>query len=178
MNKFKFSEMCFSCRECCRFLKSQQYFAPVFTEEEYKKLKSMHKNLPRFKRHIGSKNVYQVILKKSKLYPKEYVCPFLDEKKHSYKIYNNRPFDCKIWPFIVMKKGKRTVISYFSGDYCDIVDSLPRKIFNSYKKSVVEFITSKKCLRTIKTHPALIWKYEKGTKRVKDITKLLNSSIC
>jgi Fe-S-cluster containining protein len=147
--------VCQECRECCKFKKEHEYFAPLFTEEEVERIKA-DKNMFIKK----SKNVYQIKLVKSRFDENILVCPFLDEKAHLCKIYPNRPFDCKFWPFIFMRDGRKILLGCFKKDYCLITKRMSDEEFKNYLDSVFDWMEKNKTIELIKTHPALVWEKE------------------
>ena len=160
--KINKSEDCDKCRGCCKFEKGDEYFSPIFTIEEINKIRKSIKNIPKFNKHKNSKNVFQIELVKSK---KENlsVCPFLDEDTHLCNIYELRPFDCKLWPFVLTKTkdGKSITLSCFDKDLCPPFEKSKDKHFEEHKKEVIKLIKSKTNL--IRTHPELVWENEEDT---------------
>ncbi|MEM5799181.1 MAG: YkgJ family cysteine cluster protein [Candidatus Aenigmatarchaeota archaeon] len=147
--------ICQKCRECCKFKKDEEYFAPLFTKEEIKII-GAKKNL--FKKK-GS-GVYQIKLVKSKINENILVCPFLNEETHLCKIYPNRPFDCKFWPFIFMKDRKSIILGCFKKDYCEITKQMSEEEFKKYLLSIFDWIKTNKIEELIKNYPDLIWEKE------------------
>lgn len=164
--------ICQKCRECCKFSKEDEYFSPVFTENEIIKAK-LDKKL--FKKK--SNNVFQINLIKSKI-GNYLVCPLLDEETHLCKIYINRPIDCKLWPLIFMydKNRKNIFLACFDKSFCKILEKMDDNEFQEYKKNALEFIKSKKIIDKFKEHKDLIWDYEDGTFLIAKIN-LSNSSL-
>ena len=156
------TEKCTACRECCKFEEDDVYFAPLFAEEE---MKEVVKRFPvSFAPFKSSKTVFQIKLIKSKNDEKIFVCPLLDEETHLCKAYAQRPFDCRIWPFLFMKdKENKTVLACFDKDMCPRTDTMNKLEFNKYKEDVVEWIKTNNGFELIKENPFLVWNYEKDT---------------
>ncbi|MFH8080972.1 MAG: YkgJ family cysteine cluster protein [Candidatus Aenigmatarchaeota archaeon] len=161
--------ICQICRGCCKFKKEHEYFAPVFTNEELKKINA-DKSMFRKK----GKGVYQVKLINSKFDDQILVCPFLDEDTHLCKIYSNRPFDCKFWPFIFMKGKNSIQLGCFEKDYCKITENMSEEEFEKFTNSIFEWIESNDILDFIKKYPDLVWEKEEGVRILKEF--LLDSS--
>ncbi len=147
--------VCQKCRGCCKFKKDEEYFAPLFTLDEMKRINADKKM---FKRK--SERVFQIKLVKSKFDENILVCPFLDENTHLCKIYANRPFDCKFWPFIFMKTNDKIQLGCFKKDYCEITKRMSDEDFEKHLSSVFEWIKVNKVFDLIKNHPELIWEKE------------------
>lgn len=163
MDNLSTKQGCQKCRECCKFEKDEIYFAPLFTKEEVDEL---NKENITFKKK--SNNVFQIELKKSNNY---YVCPFLDESNHLCTIYEKRPFDCRIWPFIFMKKDNRIVLACFDKDLCPDMENMKKRQFPRLTKKVLKWIKKNDILKLIKEHEGLVWGFEEDAFVVKDITQ-------
>jgi Fe-S-cluster containining protein len=157
--------VCQKCRGCCKFKKDDEYFAPLFTKNELEKIKANKKMFIR-----RSKNVYQIKLVKSKIDKDILVCPFLDEESHLCKIYANRPFDCKFWPFIFMKEKEKIQLGCFEKEFCLITKTMSNEEFKNYLNSVFDWIEKNKVLYLIKEHPSLIWEKEKDVIVLKEFS--------
>ena len=154
---------CQHCRECCKFAADETYFGPLFTQDE---IKGLDKSL--FKQYKNSKNVFQIQLVKSK---KEdcYVCPLLDEASHLCTIYEKRPFDCKIWPFLFMRdKNNEPVLACFDKELCGIFNSMVDAEFNKE----LQKMNNKTTIEFLKKHKELIWDFEEDTFIIKRISEL------
>ncbi len=109
MKQIVHHEQCRRCRECCRFRANREDFAPIFTDQEVEAIGAVRerdgKPMPTFAPFRSTTNILQIRLKPAEyddpVYP--FVCPFLDEENYQCSIYDVRPFDCRIWPFIVVK---------------------------------------------------------------------------
>ncbi|MCS7135412.1 MAG: YkgJ family cysteine cluster protein [Candidatus Aenigmarchaeota archaeon] len=157
--------ICQKCRSCCKFKKEHEYFAPVFTKEEVKRINA-DKNLFKIKGH----GVYQIKLVPSKFDKEILVCPFLDEDTHLCKIYDKRPFDCKFWPFIFMKDKDKIQLGCFKKDYCMITENMSEKQYQIYLNSIFDWIQSNKIMKLIKKYPDLIWEKEEDVVVLKEFS--------
>lgn len=174
-------EQCKRCRECCRFRENRQDFAPIFTTEEIETISSVVETLPEFLPFKQTENIFQIRLKKAKyedpVYP--YVCPFLDEENYQCSIYDVRPFDCRIWPFILLKVSETgdVQLAHFTGNACLALEEVSAEDFRAYEAYMEQYVTSVEFLNFLKEHPELIWEYEShgryATIPSRDITLLL-----
>ena len=154
-------QSCLSCKGCCKFEEEELYFVPLFTKDEMEKL---GKNKATFKPYKNSSNVFQIQLKKQN---KVYVCPFL-KNDHLCEIYENRPFDCRFWPFIFMKKDDKVYLCCDT-DLCPEVEDLSEKEFNELKDKTMQWTEENKIMDFIEKHKDLIWDYEEDTLIIKEI---------
>jgi len=79
-----------------------------------------------------------------------YFCPELGEK--GCKLVSERPFDCQIYPFRVMKLGEFTVIA---------LSPLCKKVNEKPLSELVEFVESE-LFEKVKSHHAQIKDYDKS----------------
>ncbi len=181
MRQIVHHEQCKRCRECCRFRENRQDFAPIFTAEEIEAIRAVRDEMPEFVPFKETENTFQIRLKKAKhedpVYP--YVCPFLDEDNYQCSIYDVRPFDCRIWPFIILKISEtgEVQLAHFTGSACLALEEVSPEDFAEYDAYMQQLVTSGEFLRFLKAHPDLIWEYESdgryATIPSRDITRLL-----
>lgn len=95
-DSFSQSSLCSNCKKisCCT-----NYATPLIFQQDYERLKKIGKSGKNF---IGYDNVLEhktrVILQK-----KDNSCMFFDQEKKQCQIYNERPFECKMFPFDIFK---------------------------------------------------------------------------
>lgn len=164
MEQIVHHEQCLRCNECCRFRADRQDFAPIFTVEELDTLRQTREFLPEFTPFKSTDNIFQIRLKKAEIedpvYP--YVCPFLDEANYRCTIYNARPFDCRIWPFIVLREPEtgRVMLAHFTGSACIALDEVPPESFRAYEAYMEKLVTSAEFVQFLDQHPQLIWEHD------------------
>ena len=181
MEQIVHHEQCLRCHECCRFRADRQDFAPIFTIEEVERIRAAGKALPEFTPFKATDNVLQIRLKQAEnddpVYP--YVCPFLDETDYRCTIYETRPFDCRVWPFIVLKEAEtgQVKLAHFTGSACLAVEEASEAAFEAYENYMKQFVTSANFLGFLRQYPQLIWDHDGhgnyATIPVLDITDLL-----
>ena len=86
---------CLKCDICCRFMDRFSQMRPYFLYEEVEKagkhsLKPFKKSRASLISLVRHKNMY--------------ICPYFYPKKNSCAIYNIRPFDCRLYPFLLSHK--------------------------------------------------------------------------
>jgi len=165
---------CQKCRGCCKFLTEDKYFATLFTDKEIETLKSKGVFKDVFKPYRKSKKVFQIQLIKSEADKKMWVCPYLDEKSHLCQIYEVRPLDCKLWPFIFMlDKNKNVILACFKKNMCQITENMNKIEFKKYTDDwLAECVEKYNIFEFINLYPEFIWDYEPETVVIqKDIVK-------
>jgi len=153
LQKILTEQDCAECKLCCGFFKSEIWEVPVIDD-----------NLTRL---LGAKYNYEFDKKNNRIFKITYdekglcKCPVLGE--NGCKLGNRRPFDCKIWPFRVMKLGEFTVIA---------LSPLCKKINQKPLSEITEFVNGE-FLEIIKARvsidPALVKDYVDGYVTIKII---------
>lgn len=144
------AETCGKCRGCCYFDKTDLWEVPLITSDTAEYIKdnfesiNLKKNNSLFSFDIP--NLFDDEL---------FICPMLTE--NGCILGDNKPFDCRIWPFRLMK-NKNGNVSIAVSKYCKPVSEMSQKILenflisselvslikeykNSYPESVKEFST-------------------------------------
>lgn len=95
-----FSRLCASCKTqgCCT-----NSTVPLVFDSDLANLKSINKNNDDF---LHDRNVNGIIIKAINKKPNSNVCIFWDEKV-GCSIYKQRPFDCKAYPFDILKINEK-----------------------------------------------------------------------
>jgi len=144
------SKICLECKRCCIFDDKDSYLAPHLSIKESKLIR----------RYFLEKeeDFYKIKLEKYKKNKKLLRCSFLREANHRCLIYEKRPMECRIWPFVIGKgKNKGSVYLYVvNSDWC------PAVIKNKLKsgdaaESVFKFIKVSGFLDEIKRGERYIW---------------------
>ena len=105
-DKFEMKELCEKCEHvsCCT-----GFDAPFLFENDIKKLSELGKE--EFIEEIKVANMKVKSLKKKS---NSTNCVFWDERKRTCQIYEDRPFDCKMFPFDIMKIDEQIMWIVFS----------------------------------------------------------------
>lgn len=101
---------CAECRICCIFDKYDLWETPVVTEEVYNEVRERFPNVKFVEK--GQTRLFRMepeTVDGDELY----YCPMLD-KSTGCMLKDNKPFDCRIWPYRIMELGGRRVISIAS----------------------------------------------------------------
>ncbi|MGI0089652.1 MAG: YkgJ family cysteine cluster protein [Nitrosopumilaceae archaeon] len=94
-DKFSITTLCSSCKKitCCT-----NFFPPLAYPSDLDKLKHMGKSEGDFLKNVIIKGKTVKTIKKK---DNSTTCMFWDEENRLCSIYENRPFDCKMFPFDV-----------------------------------------------------------------------------
>jgi len=128
----QFNGLCESCthQSCCT-----SFASPILFPTDIERLKSIGKDGEKYTKDviIGGKKV--MTLRKK---PNSNLCTFFDEKNKTCSIYNNRPFDCMMYPFDIFRiNGKYHWVVYscnpqsnwqWSEEYLKMLENSPQFI--------------------------------------------------
>ncbi|MGH7236865.1 MAG: phosphatidylglycerol lysyltransferase domain-containing protein [Nitrospiraceae bacterium] len=99
------SRVCLSCDVCCRFPDPDSSLRPYFTGEEIRRAIARGVAPAQFPELNGC----QVSVVPSPV-SDGYLCPAFDPATSHCRIYDVRPLDCQIYPFVVMWNADRTQV--------------------------------------------------------------------
>lgn len=139
---------CANCKICCKFEPDELIDAPTFTKKQMQYIKdNINENL----KFTKINDIYKIQLVK---YRSKYKCPLLSEKgcilPNEY-----RPFDCESWPFYIMKKGNKFVIT--KSNDCPIFTKIDNKtLINFIKKNFLKIAE-----KVVKETPNMITEYNR-----------------
>lgn len=145
---------CAQCRICCIFDKYDVWETPVISEELKGKI-SAERNDLRFAAK-GDSGAYIFNMEDSWDEEKElFICPALDAEK-GCTLGENKPFDCKIWPYRIMDLNGTLVISIAS--ICpDLYEKPLGALVGELDNGLAE-----KIFAEAERNPAIIKPYEQG----------------
>lgn len=141
-------EDCANCRICCKFEPDELIDAPTFTKEQMQYIKN---NINKDIKFANIDDIYQIELVK---YKSKYKCPLLSEK--GCMLPNKyRPFDCESWPFYVMKKNDKYVIT--KSNDCPIFNKIDNKVLIDFIEQ--KFLNIAK--EIVKDSPSMVTEYNR-----------------
>ncbi len=147
-------QTCAKCRICCIFDKYDVWETPVISPALYNRLA---KNRPDLKFvSKGDSGAYIFNMVSSWDEEKElFICPALDPEK-GCTLGENKPFDCKIWPYRIMELGGKRVIA--AASICPEIFSKPLKVLvKELESGLGDMIFSE-----ADKNPAIVKPYEQG----------------
>ena len=157
LEKILTKQDCRKCKLCCKFQEDELIDAPTFTETEKNYIIN---NIEKKVNFIKKGSIYQIMLEKKN---NRYVCPLLTS--NGCILGDKEPFDCKSWPYYIMKKNNDYVIT-ISND-CPVIKNKSEEELKNYIKE--EFLDISKNI--IKTCPDMITNYNRNLKILYTINK-------
>jgi uncharacterized protein len=148
IKQFVYPGFCLSCQGCCRFKQKDSVWSPHLLKSEEVFGQVQVKNIPA----VSGEG---------------FVCASLDIATSKCKIYQNRPFECQLYPFLFnLNSGK----SYLAVDLgCPFArDNFGNNYFNEYAGYLEDFFNTPEQKSLLKLNPQLFQSYE----LVKDLFEL------
>ncbi len=149
---------CLKCKGCCRFINKDSIFRPSVSKDFAIKHNIQRDNLKKIKL-IKEKNLFY--------------CPFLELKTNKCKIYDERPLDCRLYPFLLLDIENKV---YLGIDENCLFYKERKNFLESKIEEAVEELEAPKILREI-LKAQLITEYPleniKVLQRIKDLDFVL-----
>lgn len=163
IKQFVPSEFCLEkCRCCCRFSQQDSVWSPCLLDEEIEALSKL--NIPPSV-ISQSKKIRLVPFPKEKIeeLPAHvgplFICPFLDMKNSKCNIYESRPLECRLYPFLINKREKRIFLSVDLG--CPFIEeNLQTKGFKEYTDYLFSLLNEPVYLNLLRNNPQIIQVYD------------------
>lgn len=152
IKQFVPQEVCLKCPGCCRFAQENSVWAPCFLEEEIQDL--LERRIPPASISL-EKRIHPVA------HPQKegFVCPFLSIADNKCKIYSLRPFECRLYPFLITLRGKKIILTVDLN--CPFAkENLQTKEFKEYTEYLSAFLNSPAQVRLLKDNPQVLQAYE------------------
>jgi len=144
---------CLKCKGCCRFKKIDSAWSPCLLDEEAMDLIDKE-GIPAAALSIDRRLQLVAIPGKEGFF-----CPFLKNEENSCQIYNQRPFECQLYPFLISLRNKKVLLTVdLNCPY--IKDKLNTPEFKTYTDYLVKYLNSPACLRILKDNPQVLQAYE------------------
>lgn len=143
-------EDCQACRRCCRFDPDEMEDAPTFNDKQ--KERAMRDFAEADIRFQQRGKLWQIMLQKIPGQEK-YICPVFDAASARCRVYDYDIFDCRTWPYYIMRKDGRIVMT-LSPD-CPVVNEKDREMLVRFAKETI----GPRMIEAVKQNPDLITDY-------------------
>ncbi|MFH1640750.1 MAG: YkgJ family cysteine cluster protein [Candidatus Omnitrophota bacterium] len=145
-------DYCLKCRGCCRFKNADSVWSPCLLDEEIQEL--LDKKIPPACISYGKK-----LMPVPNPEGEGFICPFLELKDNRCKIYELRPFECQLYPFLINLRGGKVILTLdLNCPY--VVANLKSEEFKKYTDYLTSFLNSPGQLQLLKENPQIIQAYE------------------
>jgi hypothetical protein len=153
IKQFVPEDVCLKCQGCCRFRDADSVWSPCLLDEEIINLIDKE-GIPAASLSIDRK--LQLVPNPSK---EGFLCPFLSGLDNKCKIYNLRPFECQLYPFLLTLRGKRALLTVDLN--CPYINkNLNTPEFKEYAKYLTEYLNSPLLVRMLKENPQILQAYD------------------
>jgi len=148
LKKILSNKKCAECKLCCSFDRYDVWETPVFTEETKNLLLQMRPDTKFITKDGGYLFRIDELINNELFY-----CPALDMEKGCI-LGDNKPFDCRIWPYRIMNiRGRRAIT----------IAPICEELFNRPISEIVGFLKdelAEKIFDYADKHPEIIKEYD------------------
>lgn len=154
IRQFTPSVFCLKCHGCCRFREASSVWLPCLLDEEIqdlldKKIPPAAISIDRKIRPIPNPNVSE----------SAFICAFLDAGENKCRIYDARPLECQLYPFLIAMRGKKVFLTVDLN--CPYVkEKINQPEFKEYARYLTDYLNSPKQIRLLKDNPHFIQAYQ------------------
>ena len=153
LKQFVPQEVCIKCQGCCRYRENDSVWLPCLLDEEIQGLADRN-DIPAV-----------VISADKKIQPVPnsqadgFLCSLLDKQGNKCRIYSLRPFECRLYPFLInLRDGKVILTVDLNCPY--VKENLSGKEFKEYTDYLVSYLNSPKQIKIFKDNPQVLQAYE------------------
>ncbi|MDD3374248.1 MAG: YkgJ family cysteine cluster protein [Candidatus Omnitrophica bacterium] len=127
LKQFVDQETCLACRGCCRFYEEKSLWRPKLTKQEAA--------------YVSEEIIDEDYRVKSVVSGSQYLCSFLDEKTSLCRKYVERPFECVLYPFVLVKDNDKVMVAVHLA--CPFVqEKRASGEFSQYRENLKNFFSS------------------------------------
>ena len=149
------SRTCLQCDVCCRFPDPDSALRPYFSENEITQALAGHVEATAFPNRRGS----QVILVPAP-HGEGYLCPAFDAATSTCRIYEQRPFDCQLYPLALMWDERQDQVLLGWDTKCPFMrEEIPEEI-QRHADQVRALLDRPGICDHIVAHPRLIGRFQ------------------
>lgn len=164
IKQFVPQEVCLKCKGCCRYSERNSAWAPCLLDEEIQDL--LGKDIPAAS-ISADRRLCLILAQDNHRIEADFFCPFLEIQENKCKIYEFRPFECQVYPFLICAKDKKILLTVDLN--CPYVKQrLNSKELKEYIEYLSSFLNSPKQLKILRDNPQILQAYEE----VLDIVEL------
>ena len=151
-------EVCLSCDGCCRFAGQNSSWRPKVAREEIGDC---------YRQELDEDGYIKAIDRRGQIQ-----CVFFQAGDHTCHIYERRPFECRLYPFLLIKKGDDPAIGvHLSCPY--VQEKWHDAEFQRYVEELQKYFQKQEVLEFIRRNPLLIGNYSKHGQEIEHLFKLM-----
>jgi Fe-S-cluster containining protein len=150
MKQFLPKKTCLQCQGCCRFAEAATVWLPGLLDKEIKALSKAHQSIV-----ISRGKKLQPIPAKNK---EIFFCPFLNPQDNKCRIYSSRPFECRLYPFVVNRSSGKVYLGVDAN--CPFIrEKLEDALFKEHVAYLAGLLNSRPFRSLLKDNPQIIQSY-------------------
>ncbi|MCK5581260.1 MAG: YkgJ family cysteine cluster protein [Candidatus Omnitrophica bacterium] len=161
------SKVCLSCEGCCRFSEAKSEWRPRIMEEEkvgVAKPELVEKIF--LKGSVDEKKMISTIP-----FGERHICRFLTPQSNACGIYHGRPFECQLYPFLLMRKEPGVAVAvHLSCPY--VQDAFGSSVMDEYIEYLKEFFQQKEVLSFVRRNKELVVDYSNCLGEIEELFSL------
>lgn len=161
IKQFVPQEFCLKCRGCCRFREANSVWSPCLLDEEIQELADKE-GVP-----AASISVDRRIQPVVNPDGDGFICPFLGSADNQCRIYNLRPFECQLYPFLINLRKEKVLLTV-DLNCLYVYEKIDTPLAKEYIIYLTAYLNSPKMLKVLKDNPQIIQAYEE----VREIAEL------
>ncbi|MBI5150255.1 MAG: YkgJ family cysteine cluster protein [Candidatus Omnitrophica bacterium] len=155
-------KICLSCQGCCRYKEAESFWRPRIAFEE---LKGNEYKLDLIGA-LGKAACINTVAEKG-----QNRCSFLDLKTNKCGVYTGRPFECRLYPFLLTSKNGRVAVSvHLSCPYVQGSRHSPE--FEQHVGVLKEYLSGEAQTRFLKNNPELPGDYSEYKDEIEELFTL------
>ncbi len=149
------SDYCLACQGCCRFSQERSVWSVRLLDEEGAGLAA------------GKENAGLILAdKRLKLKPgpegQGFICPFLNQATNRCGIYDKRPFECRLYPFVINRQDEKVYLALHPA--CPFIkEHFHGALKDEYLNYLKEYFIRPRNRRILENNPHLIQSYDNVT---------------
>ncbi|MFH1361007.1 MAG: YkgJ family cysteine cluster protein [Candidatus Omnitrophota bacterium] len=167
LKQFVPSEICLRCDGCCRFRDEKSVWRPKMSKEEIP-ASSDQENKDSSARFIMDDDGYV------KTVPNKdtRVCQFFAPKTNTCHIYEKRPLECRLYPFMLISDQKHMVMAVHTR--CPFIQEKEKtQELQAYVDDLKEFCLRKETIEFLERNPSLAGDYQEDKTEIRHLFKIL-----
>lgn len=152
IKQFVPQEVCLKCRGCCRFKEMDSVWAPCLLEQEIQDL--LDKKIP-----PAAISIDRRIMPLPNPKGEGFICTFLNSEDNKCRIYDFRPFECQLYPFLITLRDKKVFLTVDLN--CPYIKTkINSQEFKDYLNYLTAYLNEPARLALLKDNPHIIQAYE------------------
>ncbi len=145
------SERCLGCDVCCRFPERDSPLRPYFTAEEIER--AVARGVPREQFPDPSGGRVRLIPHPA---GDGFICPAFDPATNGCRIYSERPLDCRIYPFTLLRAPDGSTVLFGVDRKCPVVrESVLQPAIEEYARDLLAWLRTEAGAK-LAQHPGLV----------------------